>query len=159
MAADSANIVLIDIFRLLVRSGVVAALLSTQTPAASDHSINHEGARPRRAADSTRPRRRGDRTSNPCASFAAVHESAYGTKRTCPSRRSMSAFEGKADIDGRVTPRPIRSSWTQSGRGQTKIPRRKNPQALGRRPVAPNGSDAKKKPRPFRAGLKIPTTR
>ena len=37
MAADSANIVLIDIFRLLVRSGVIAAiLLSTQTPAASD---------------------------------------------------------------------------------------------------------------------------
>jgi hypothetical protein len=41
MAADSAIIVLIDIFRLLVRSGVIAALLSTQTPAASDHSINH----------------------------------------------------------------------------------------------------------------------
>jgi hypothetical protein len=30
MAADSANIVLIDIFRLLVRSGVIAALLSIQ---------------------------------------------------------------------------------------------------------------------------------
>src|SRR5262245_49106796 len=29
-------------FRLLVRSGVLAALPSTQTPAASDHSINHE---------------------------------------------------------------------------------------------------------------------
>jgi len=29
-------------FRLLVRSGVVAALLSTQTPTASDHSINHK---------------------------------------------------------------------------------------------------------------------
>jgi hypothetical protein len=42
MAADSANIVLIDIFRLLIRSGVIAALLSTQTPAASDHSINRE---------------------------------------------------------------------------------------------------------------------
>jgi hypothetical protein len=42
MAADSANIGLIDISRLLVRSGVIAALLSTQTPAASDHSINHE---------------------------------------------------------------------------------------------------------------------
>jgi ABC-type uncharacterized transport system substrate-binding protein len=42
MAADSAIIVLIDIFRLLVRSGVIAALLSTQTPAASDHSMNHE---------------------------------------------------------------------------------------------------------------------
>src|SRR5215469_10194522 len=65
MAADSANIVLIDIFRLLVRSGVVAALLSTQTPAASDHSINHEGARPRRAADAARPRRRGNRVKMP----------------------------------------------------------------------------------------------
>jgi hypothetical protein len=42
MAADSANIALIDIFPLLVRSGVIAALLSTQTPAASDHSINRE---------------------------------------------------------------------------------------------------------------------
>src|SRR5262249_50235814 len=42
MAAGSAIIVLIDIFRLLIRSGVIAALLSTQTPAASDHSINHE---------------------------------------------------------------------------------------------------------------------
>ena len=36
--------------------------------------------------------------------------------------------------------------------------------ARTRRPWAddrwpPNGSDAKKKPRPFRAGLKIPTTR
>jgi hypothetical protein len=42
MAADSAIIVLIDIFRLLVRLGVIAALISTQTPAASDHSINHK---------------------------------------------------------------------------------------------------------------------
>jgi hypothetical protein len=42
MTADSANIVLIDIFRLLVRSGVIAAPLSTQTPAAGDHSLNHE---------------------------------------------------------------------------------------------------------------------
>jgi hypothetical protein len=29
--------------------------------------------------------------------FAAVHESAYGTKRTCQSCRSMSAFGGKAE--------------------------------------------------------------
>jgi len=29
-------------FRLLVRSGVLAALPSIQTPAASDHSLNHE---------------------------------------------------------------------------------------------------------------------
>ena len=30
--------------------------------------------------------------------FAALHESGYGTKRTCRSRRSMSAFGGKVDI-------------------------------------------------------------
>src|SRR5262245_15782938 len=31
-------------------------------------------------------------------SSAAVHESALGTKRTCQSCRSMSAFGGKADV-------------------------------------------------------------
>ena len=30
--------------------------------------------------------------------FVAVHESAYGTKRTWRSRSAMSAFGGKADI-------------------------------------------------------------
>jgi hypothetical protein len=30
--------------------------------------------------------------------FAAAHMSACGTKRTSPSRRSLSAFGGKADI-------------------------------------------------------------
>ena len=30
--------------------------------------------------------------------FAAVHESAFGTKRTCRDEERMSAFEGKADI-------------------------------------------------------------
>jgi putative ABC transport system substrate-binding protein len=40
-------------------------------------------------------RRRGDRIST---YFAAVHKSAFGTKRTCPLRRSMSAFGGKADV-------------------------------------------------------------
>jgi hypothetical protein len=30
--------------------------------------------------------------------FAAVHESAFGTKPTWPPRRSMSAFGGKADM-------------------------------------------------------------
>ena len=29
--------------------------------------------------------------------YAALHESAFGTKQTCPSRLSMSAFGGKAD--------------------------------------------------------------
>jgi hypothetical protein len=38
----------------------------------------------------TRPRRRGDRIISPM--------SAFGTKRTCSLRRSMSAFGGKADI-------------------------------------------------------------
>jgi hypothetical protein len=49
MTADSANIVLIDIFRLLIRSGVIAALLSTQTPAAMDRLAPKRSAR-RRAA-------------------------------------------------------------------------------------------------------------
>jgi hypothetical protein len=73
MAADSAIIVLIDIFRLLVRSGVIAALLSTQTPAASDHSINHEPP----AMDQRWPQ---NSAGNGC-SFAALHMSACGTKR------------------------------------------------------------------------------
>jgi hypothetical protein len=30
--------------------------------------------------------------------FAALHESAFGTKRTCQSRYVMSAFGGKADV-------------------------------------------------------------
>jgi hypothetical protein len=32
------------------------------------------------------------------APFAAVHESAFGTKRTSRSRCRMSAFGGKADV-------------------------------------------------------------
>jgi len=32
------------------------------------------------------------------ASIAAVHETAFGTKRTCPTLQRMSAFWGKADI-------------------------------------------------------------
>jgi hypothetical protein len=38
------------------------------------------------------------------SAFAAVHESAFGTKRTFTLRWSMSAFGGKADID-QVAPR------------------------------------------------------
>jgi hypothetical protein len=43
-----------------------------------------QDARPRRAADTARPRRRGDRVNhcNPCTPFAAVHESGIGTTRT-----------------------------------------------------------------------------
>src|SRR6516225_11045656 len=37
-------------------------------------------------------------TCNSAGVFAAVHESAFGTKRTCQSRSAMSAFEGKADM-------------------------------------------------------------
>jgi len=33
--------------------------------------------------------------------FVAVHEPAFGTKRTCRSRQRMSAFGGKADIGRR----------------------------------------------------------
>src|SRR5258708_2094280 len=73
MAADSAIIVLIDIFRLLVRSGAIAALLSTQTPAAGDHSINHEPP----AMDQRWPQ---NSAGNGC-SFAALHMSACGTSR------------------------------------------------------------------------------
>ena len=40
-------------------------------------------------------RRRGDRITT---IFAAVHESAFGTKGTCSPSRGMSAFGGKADI-------------------------------------------------------------
>jgi hypothetical protein len=32
--------------------------------------------------------------------FAAVHESAFGTKQTLRSRRGMSSFGGKAEIAG-----------------------------------------------------------
>jgi len=31
--------------------------------------------------------------------IAEVHESAFGTKRTCQSLSAMSAFGGKADVD------------------------------------------------------------
>src|SRR5262249_21929509 len=40
-------------------------------------------------------RRRGDRIA---VLFVAVRKSAFGTKRTCPSPRSMSAYWDKADI-------------------------------------------------------------
>jgi len=56
---------------------------------------DRQGARPHGSTDSTGGCRRGDRIA---MCFGAVHESAFGTKRTCPSRRSMSAFGGKADI-------------------------------------------------------------
>src|SRR5215469_8355936 len=42
-----------------------------------------------------RARRQSDRIA---MHFAAVHESAFGTKRTCQHVRSLSAFGGKADI-------------------------------------------------------------
>jgi hypothetical protein len=47
-----------------------------------------------RPADAGRSRRRGDRVE---ALFAALHMSTFGTKQTCPSRRSLSALGGKAD--------------------------------------------------------------
>src|SRR5262249_22601643 len=57
---------------------------------------DRQGARPRSAADAARASRRGHRIEI----VAAMHESAFGTKRTCPSCRSTSAFGGKADIVG-----------------------------------------------------------
>jgi hypothetical protein len=81
MAADSAIIVLIDIFRLLVRSGAIAALLSTQTPAAGDHSINHEQP----AMDQRWPQ---NSAGNGC-SFAALHMSANGAHRDISLRAKV----------------------------------------------------------------------
>jgi hypothetical protein len=55
----------------------------------------HEGeVRLGRAIEAARPCRRGDRISD---AFAAMHMSPIGTKWTCSSRRSMSAYRGKAD--------------------------------------------------------------
>src|SRR5262249_27116501 len=55
------------------------------------------------------PRRRGDRIA---VFFSAMRMSAFGTKRTCQTCRSMSAFGGKADIAPVMTFRPL---LTQSG--------------------------------------------
>jgi hypothetical protein len=85
IAADSAIIILIDIFRLLVRSGVIAALLSTQTPAASDHSINHEGLR--------------IAPENGC-SFAALHMSAYGTSRQLIATHQFGRYRSDGHAEG-----------------------------------------------------------
>src|SRR5262245_38341055 len=62
---------------------------------AGDQSQHCACAPLRRAADAARPRRRGDRIG---PRFAAVHESAFGTKRTRRHVRYLSAFRGKADI-------------------------------------------------------------
>src|SRR5262249_22141448 len=52
-------------------------------------------SRQTKARTRTRPRRRADRIGSV---FAAVHESAFGTKRTFRGLVPMSAFGGKADI-------------------------------------------------------------
>ena len=56
-----------------------------------------QSARSRSPAVAAHPRRRGDRVNHcgSCMSFAAVHESGIGTKRTCRSGRSMSVLGGK----------------------------------------------------------------
>jgi len=46
--------------------------------------------------------------------FAAVHESAFGTKRTYQSYRSMSAFGGKADISQRLFTLVSNSNFSNS---------------------------------------------
>src|SRR5262249_25771634 len=63
---------------------------------ASDQSCDCQGTGPHRATVADRARRRIDRIA---ILFAAVHESAFGTKRTFQDAQSMSAFGGKADID------------------------------------------------------------
>ena len=55
--------------------------------------------RPRHSTHIARARRRGGRIAK---LFAAMRMSAFGTKRTCRRRRTMSAFGGEADI-GLVT--------------------------------------------------------
>ena len=62
---------------------------------AGDQSQDREGARSRCAAVVVRRCRRGDRITMP---FAAVHESAFSTKRTFLFALRMSAFGGKADM-------------------------------------------------------------
>jgi ABC transporter substrate binding protein len=57
-----------------------------------------QGARTRCTARAAQPRQRSDRMR---LVFAAMHESGSGTKRTSYSCRRMSAFGGKADINGR----------------------------------------------------------
>jgi putative ABC transport system substrate-binding protein len=56
---------------------------------------NRQGAWPDHSARDTRDCRRGDRIS---WQFAALHMSAFGTKRTCQHVCYLSAFGGKADI-------------------------------------------------------------
>jgi putative tryptophan/tyrosine transport system substrate-binding protein len=58
-------------------------------------SQDRQGARSQRPADAARHRRRDHRIET---FFAAVHESALGTKRISKRRPAMSAFGGKADI-------------------------------------------------------------
>ena len=89
------------------RAGLyVARILKGEKPAdlsyRSGHQIrvrdqpeNRQGARPYRATDSARPRRRGDRIA---VLFAAVRLSAFGTKRTSRDCPLFVCFQGKADI-------------------------------------------------------------
>ena len=56
---------------------------------------NGASARPDDLIDAARNRRRGDRMR---ASFAALHESAFGTKRTSPDDLLFVRFWGEADL-------------------------------------------------------------
>src|SRR5262245_23391376 len=58
-----------------------------------------QGTRPRNAGKRARPRRRGDRVTG-LLLHLLLHllTAGFGTKQTCPSRRSMSAFGGEADV-------------------------------------------------------------
>jgi len=71
----------------------------------------------------------------------------------CPLSRVKRTLMGASHLGqfGRVGPKADEAKLKFRGA------RTRRPWADDRWP--PNGSDAKKKPRPFRAGLKIPTTR
>ena len=61
------------------------------------NAADRQNARPHCAADAARTRRRGDRVSKPCASFAALHELGFGTNLPIRNVRSPVANGGKAD--------------------------------------------------------------
>jgi hypothetical protein len=94
---------LLDVYRRAagyvdqILKGTKAGEMPIYLPVKFDLVVKHEGCKGNRADDPTNTFgacRRGDRIDL----FAAVHESAYGTKRTSQRCSAMSVFGGKADI-------------------------------------------------------------